>query len=89
MIQLRANAAWLVLTAIAFNLTRAAARLASKTLGKARTHTVRRTLIQVAARVANQARRWRLHLPSRWPWQHQLATLYAAALGPPTAATAT
>ncbi len=84
-----ANAAWLVLTAIAFNLTRAAARLASKTLGKARTHTVRRTLIQVAARVANQARRWRLHLPSRWPWQHQLATLYAAALGPPTAATAT
>lgn len=44
-----ANAAWLALAAIAFNLTRAAARLASATLGKARTATVRRTLIAVAA----------------------------------------
>lgn len=83
-----ANAAWLALAAIAFNLTRAAARLASATLGKARTQTVRRTLIQVAARIANQARHWRLHLPSGWPWQHQLDTLYTAALGPP-AVTAT
>jgi transposase len=57
------------------------------TLG--RTQTVRRTLIQVAARIANQARHWRLHLPQQWPWQHQLATLYTAALGPPAAATAT
>ena len=79
-----ANAAWLALAGIAFNLTRAAARLASATLGKARTQTVRRTLIQVAARIANQARHWRLHLPQQWPWQHQLATLYTAALGPPT-----
>jgi len=80
-----ANAAWLALAAIAFNLTRAAARLASATLGKARTATVRRTLIQVAGRIANQARRWRLHLPTRWPWQDQLDTLYAA-LDPPAAA---
>ena len=80
-----ANAAWLALASMAFNLTRAAARLASTTLGKARTGTVRRTLIQVAGRVANQARRWRLHLPSRWPWQDQLDTLYAA-LDPPAAA---
>ncbi len=81
-----ANAAWLALAAIAFNLTRAAARLASETLGKARTATVRRTLIQVAGRIANQARRWRLHLPARWPWQHELDTLYTAALGPPALA---
>ena len=81
-----ANAAWLALASIAFNLTRTAARLASTPLGKARTATVRRTLIQVAARIANQARRWRLHLPARWPWQHHLATLYTAALGPPIAA---
>lgn len=80
-----ANAAWLALASMAFNLTRAAARLSSTTLGKARTGTVRRTLIQVAGRVANQARRWRLHLPSRWPWQDQLDTLYAA-LDPPAAA---
>ncbi len=81
-----ANAAWLALAAIAFNLTRAAARLASETLGKARTATVRRTLIQVASRIANQARRWRLHLPTRWPWQHELDSLYTAALGPPAPA---
>lgn len=84
-----ANAAWLALTAIAFNLTRAAARLASATLGKARTATVRRTLIQVAARIANRSRHWRLHLPSDWPWEDQLNALYTAALGPPAAVTAT
>ncbi|MGL5248786.1 MAG: IS1380 family transposase, partial [Brooklawnia sp.] len=84
-----ANAAWLVLTAIAFNLTRTAARLASSTLGKARTATVRRTLIAVAARIAKQARRWRLHLPSGWPWEDQLNALYTAALGPPAAVAAT
>ena len=78
-----ANAAWLALASIAFNLTRAAARLASATLGRARTATVRRTLIQVAGRIANQARRWRLHLPAHWPWQDELDTLYTAALGPP------
>jgi len=83
-----ANAAWLALAAIAFNLTRAAARLASATLGKARTATVRRTLINVAARIANQARRWRLHLPRDWPWEDQLNTLYTAALGPPGVLTA-
>jgi hypothetical protein len=80
-----ANSAWLVLAAIAFNLTRAAARLASKTLGRARTGTVRRTLIQVAARIANQARTWLLHLPRDWPWEQQLDRLYQAAFGPPTA----
>nr|WP_300141674.1 IS1380 family transposase [Propionicimonas sp.] len=82
-----ANAAWLALAAIAFNLTRAAARLASTSLGRARTATVRRTLIQVAGRIANQARRWRLHLPRRWHWQDELDTLYTAALGPPILAT--
>lgn len=82
-----ANAAWLALAAIAFNLTRAAARLASTTLGKARTATVRRTLIQVAGRIANTARHWRVHLPTRWPWQHELDQLYTNALGPPALAT--
>jgi hypothetical protein len=71
-----ANSAWLVLAAIAFNLTRAAARIASQTLGRARTATVRRALIHVAARIANQARHWLLHLPRAWPWQTQLEQLY-------------
>ena len=80
-----ANSAWLVLAAMAFNLTRAAARIASKTLGRARTGTVRRTLIQVAARIANQARHWLLHLPRDWPWEQQLATLHDAVFGQPAA----
>lgn len=80
-----ANSAWLALTAIAYNLTRAAARIASTTLGRARTATVRRTLIHVAARIANQARTWLLHLPRGWPWESELATLNTAAFGPPPA----
>jgi len=79
-----ANSAWLVLAAIAFNLTRAAGRIASTTLGRARTSTVRRTLIQVAARIANQARTWLLHLPRDWPWEQQLDRLYDTTFGPPT-----
>jgi len=81
-----ANAAWLALAGIAFNLTRAAARITGKALGKARTATVRRILIAVAGRVANQARHWLLHLPRDWPWHHQLATLYDTTL-PQRAAT--
>ena len=81
-----ANSAWLVLAAIAFNLTRTAARIASKALGRARTSTVRRTLIQVAARIANRARTWLLHLPRDWPWEQQLDRLYDTTFGPPTAA---
>ena len=81
-----ANAAWLALAGIAFNITRAAARLTGTTLGKARTATVRRTLIAVAGRVANRARHWLLHLPRDWPWQQQLAALYDTTMPQPSAA---
>jgi hypothetical protein len=47
-----ANAAWLVLVVIAFNLTRVAATIAGTDLAKATTATIRRTLIVVPARVA-------------------------------------
>ena len=47
-----ANAAWLVLAVIAFNLTRAAASLTEPNLAKATTATIRRRLIAVPARVA-------------------------------------
>jgi hypothetical protein len=64
-----ANAAWLVLATIAFNLTRAAATLTGSTLAKSRTATIRRTLISVPARIASSARRLTLHLPRDWPWE--------------------
>jgi Transposase DDE domain group 1 len=81
-----ANAAWLVLAVIAFNLTRAAASLTRTPLAKATTATLRRTLISVPARVATSARRIRLHLPTRWPWQTAWSTMLARVCGPPTTA---
>jgi hypothetical protein len=58
-----ANSPWLALAAIAFNLTRATGALASSFHAKATT--IRRQLINVAARVTRSARRSRLRLPTR------------------------
>ena len=83
-----ANAAWLVLAVIAFNLTRAAATLTRQPrLAKATTATIRRTLINVPARVASSARRITLHLPAAWPWQQPWTELFSQCCGPPAAAT--
>ena len=81
-----ANAAWLVLAVIAFNLTRAAATLTGPHLAKATTGTIRRTLISVPARIATSARRLLLHLPHGWPWQEAWNRLFHRACGPPAAA---
>jgi hypothetical protein len=81
-----ANAAWLVLAVVAFNLTRAAGTLTGRpSLAKATTGTLRRKLINVPARVASSARKLTLHLPEYWPWQHAWEALFAAAFGPPAA----
>ncbi|WP_166804512.1 IS1380 family transposase [Cryobacterium algoritolerans] len=64
-----ANAAWLVLAVIAFNLTRAAATTAGTGLARATTATIRRKLINIPARIASSARRITLHLPENWPWE--------------------
>jgi hypothetical protein len=82
-----ANSAWLVLAAIAFNLTRAAGTIASVFHAKATTATIRRQLIAVPARLASSARRLVLHLPKDWPWQAGWDALFAASCGPPTTAT--
>ena len=75
-----ANAAWLVLAVIAFNLTRAAATLAGTGLAKATTATIRRKLITVPARIASSARRITLHLPTAWPWQTAWTALFTRSL---------
>jgi hypothetical protein len=80
-----ANSAWLVLAAIAFNLTRAAGCLASALHAKAATATIRRQLLIVPARIARSARRLTLRLPVNWPWQHAWQQLFTAATGPPVA----
>lgn len=71
-----ANAAWLVCAVMAFNLTRAAGVIASTAHARARTATIRAQLIQVPARIANHARKWRLHLPTAWPWQSAWENLF-------------
>lgn len=82
-----ANAAWLVLAAIAFNLTRAAAAITGPSLATATTATIRRTLISVPARIASSARRITLHLPAAWPWQAAWTRLFTSGCSPPTPAT--
>ena len=80
-----ANAAWLVLAVMAFNLTRAAATLAGPAMGKATTATIRRKLVHVPARIASSARRLTLHLPRAWPWENAWTTLFTGLCAPPPA----
>lgn len=83
-----ANAAWLVLATMAFNLTRAAAAVAGNQLAKARTGTIRRKLINIPARIASSARKLLLHLPKDWPWQTAFTDLFSTTLKPPNKAPA-
>jgi hypothetical protein len=78
-----ANSAWLALAAIAFNLSRATGALASTVHAKATTATLRRQLINVAARVTRSGRRSTLRLPTAWPWATAWQQLFTAAIGPP------
>jgi hypothetical protein len=82
-----ANAAWLTCAAIAHNLLRAAGSLASLAYARARGATLRRDLIDVAARTARHGRgHITLHLPEGWHREQQWMTLFEAACGPPAAA---
>ena len=79
-----ANAAWLACAAIAHNLLRAAGSLASLAYAKARGATLRRDLIDVAARIARHGRgEITLHLPEDWHREQEWMNLFEAATGPP------
>ncbi|MGE9782340.1 IS1380 family transposase [Janibacter sp. G368] len=80
-----ANAAWLVLAVIAFNLARAAGTVAAPDLARATTATIRRKLITVPARVAASARRITMHLPKDWPWENAWTALFDRVSDPPLA----
>jgi hypothetical protein len=73
-----ANAAWLVLVTLAHNLLRWTAALGlgardEQVVAK----TLRRTLLALPGRLTRSARRWRLHLPARWPWAHSFTMALA------------
>jgi len=70
-----ANGAWLAVQVMAHNLARWTARIGLNA-GIVTTKTLRRRLFNLAGRLTRSARRWTLHLPTRWPW----AISFAAAL---------
>ncbi len=81
-----ANPAWLMLIAIAFNLTGAVGALVASFHAKAATATIQTQLITVAARITRSARRATLRLPSARPWATASQQLFIAATGPHTTA---
>jgi hypothetical protein len=81
-----ANAAWLTLAAMSGNLVRAAGCLASPAHARARGATIRRDLIDVAARAARRGRgHLVLHLPEYWHREAEWLSLFETACGPPQA----
>jgi hypothetical protein len=68
--QFNANAAWTAIACLAHNLLRWSSLigLPGQTVRSARTF--RRRLLSLPGRLTRSARRWTLHLPARWPWQH-------------------
>lgn len=68
--QFSANSAWTVIACVAHNLLRwtSLIGLPGETIRAART--LRRRLLQLPGRLTRTARQWTLHLPARWPWQH-------------------
>ncbi|MCX4850410.1 IS1380 family transposase [Streptomyces sp. NBC_00893] len=78
-----ANAAWLALWAMTYNLLRSAGSLASAFHAKATTATMRTHLVQVPARIARSARRVTLHLPHNWPWRDAWTHLFDTVHRPP------
>jgi hypothetical protein len=71
-----ANGAWLAVQVLAHNLARWTARLGLGA-GIVTTKTLRRRLFSLAGRLTRSARRWTLHLPTRWPWAIALTTALA------------
>ena len=76
-----ANSAWILCAAIAHNLLRAAGVLAGDRHTRARGSTLRRKIINVAARLSRPQRRPMLHLPSHWPWSTHWLVLWHNTIG--------
>jgi hypothetical protein len=81
-----ANGAWLACAVMAYNLSRAAGVLAGRKLGKARTTTIRTTLINIPARLASSAGTFTLHLPANSRRERPFLTMFDNVQAPPQAA---
>jgi hypothetical protein len=65
-----ANSAWTVIACLAHNLARWTGLLGLKDPTPRAARTLRRRLFALPGRLTTTARRQTLHLPARWPWQH-------------------
>jgi hypothetical protein len=77
-----ANSAWVLCAGIAHNLLRAIATLAGPAHAVARGATLRRKIVNIAARLARPQRRPILHLPSHWPWTDAWLALWRNVIEP-------
>ncbi|MDQ3344270.1 MAG: IS1380 family transposase [Actinomycetota bacterium] len=80
-----ANAAWLVLTALAHNLLRWVAAIGLRISGLVVAKTIRRRYLTLPGRMTRTGRVDTLHLPTRWPWRDTFLAALARlrALPPP------
>src|SRR5688500_7272749 len=80
-----ANAAWTVIACLAHNLLRWTRVLGLPGQAIRAARTLRRRLLALPGRLTRTARRWTLHLPTRWPWQHAFVEALACIRALPAA----
>jgi Transposase DDE domain group 1 len=81
-----ANAAWTVIACLAHNLLRWTTLIGLPTTTIRVARTLRRRLLTLPGRLTRSARQWTLHLPARWPWQHDFIRALARIRALPPAA---
>lgn len=70
-----ANAAWMLLNVLAYNLARWIGRIGlGHTTAPMTVKTLRTRIFALPGRITTSARKFTLHLPSGWPWQEQFET---------------
>jgi hypothetical protein len=80
-----ANCAWTVIACLAHNLQRWTGQLGLDDPTPRTARTIRRRLLALPGRLTRTARRFTLHLPARWPWQHSFVEALTRIRALPTA----
>ena len=84
--QFSANSAWTVIACLAHNLLRWTSVIGMPGESVPTARSLRRRLLQIPGRLTRNARRFTLHLPARWPWQHDFIRALARIRALPAAA---
>jgi hypothetical protein len=80
-----ANCAWTVIACLAHNLQRSSGQLGLKDPTSRTARTIRGRLLALPGRLSRTARRFRIHLPARWPWRHSFVDALTRIRALPTA----